>query len=229
LSIPLEIRSIDDGSYISDSLVFTVQGRVGQSGLMDFTILRYYGTPAVENSCSGPNANSYVTESPIDFVSPDGVLWLGATGLIGLPTGADGEPGSGTPSFTLNFATTSVVGSFEIDTCCMTPANHIFYLDQSSGFIIPFTKGVVTIIDCACPCQGDPVCDSTSDVLDVVAAVNEAFRGAAAVADSQCPHISRVDINCDCVVDVLDVVGIVNRAFRGAAASPCNPCAVGCG
>jgi hypothetical protein len=75
-----------------------------------------------------------------------------------------------------------------------------------------------------CVCHGDPRCDSVVNLQDVVAVVDEAFRGAPPVVDSLCPHTSRSDVNCDCGVSVVDVVLMVNRAFRGSADPFCNPC-----
>lgn len=81
---------------------------------------------------------------------------------------------------------------------------------------------------CACNCHADPVCDGTiSNVQDVVATINVAFRGAPAIVDPNvnCPY-ETTDVNCDSVTSVLDVVKVVNVSFRGAnpATEYCNPC-----
>jgi len=80
-----------------------------------------------------------------------------------------------------------------------------------------------------CPCHGDPLCDSVTNIQDVVATVNVAFRGGAPVVDPLCPHSpgGRTDLNCDGVATVVDVVRMVNVAFRGydPATQICNPCA----
>ncbi len=81
---------------------------------------------------------------------------------------------------------------------------------------------------CACDCHGDPVCDQIiNNVQDVVAIINVAFRGAAALPDPNgaCPY-ETTDANCDTFTSVLDVVKVVNVAFRGAnpATEFCNPC-----
>lgn len=81
--------------------------------------------------------------------------------------------------------------------------------------------------ECGCPCPADPVCDSVrSDVLDVVAVINVAFRGVASTTDPSCIR-QRSDVDCSSATDVLDVVKVVNVAFRGFSASTeyCNPCA----
>ncbi|HUU45737.1 MAG TPA: hypothetical protein VM118_08385 [Acidobacteriota bacterium] len=79
---------------------------------------------------------------------------------------------------------------------------------------------------CACPCHGDPQCDGATDVLDVVNAVNVAFRGAAATTDPLCPY-EQTDVSCDGVTNVIDVVKFVNVAFRGGDPDEqfCHPCA----
>jgi hypothetical protein len=226
LSLPLEFRTGSGGSFTAYSLSLTVQGRVAESDLMDFAGLRFFGVADSGFTCSGPLSSTYSNESAIDFQSSDGLFWWGV-GMESnaLDSGTDGEPGSGTPSFVLSFGTNANPGHFEIDTCCVSPANHLLFEDFISEFRIPsFSKGIITTLPCECPCQGDPVCDSTSDVLDVVAAIDEAFRSAVPVADSLCPYISRADANCDSHVNVLDVVAIVNRAFRGDTAGFCDPC-----
>jgi hypothetical protein len=81
---------------------------------------------------------------------------------------------------------------------------------------------------CACNCHGDPVCDDViADVLDVVATINVAFRGAPALRDtnSLCPR-ERTDVDCSAATDVIDVVKMIDVAFRGAdrATTFCKPC-----
>lgn len=88
-------------------------------------------------------------------------------------------------------------------------------------------------IACDCACQGDPVCDGFSNVQDVVAVVNRAFRGDPATIDSACPFgppatDGTTDVNCSGATDVVDVVMMVDVAFRGADAAVkiCKPCAM---
>lgn len=77
---------------------------------------------------------------------------------------------------------------------------------------------------CECPHIGDIDTNSTIDILDVVALVNSAFRGAPIPpGDRFCPLTTRGDLNCDNLVDILDVVAVVNTAFRNLD-SRCNPC-----
>ncbi|MEW5700775.1 MAG: M64 family metallopeptidase [Candidatus Zixiibacteriota bacterium] len=81
------------------------------------------------------------------------------------------------------------------------------------------------IVQCVCPCHGDPQCDSVANVQDVVQTVNVAFRGVEPMFDPDCPR-ERTDVNCDSFTTVQDVVKVVNVSFRGASAATefCNPC-----
>ncbi|HUU46619.1 MAG TPA: hypothetical protein VM118_12885, partial [Acidobacteriota bacterium] len=80
---------------------------------------------------------------------------------------------------------------------------------------------------CSCACHGDPQCDSVTNVLDVVAAVDVAFRNVAPEPDplAQCP-VARTDVDCSGFTNVLDVVHFVNVAFRGGdpGVEFCDPC-----
>jgi len=80
---------------------------------------------------------------------------------------------------------------------------------------------------CGCACFSDPVCDTVPNVLDVVTAVDVAFRGGLPVIDPipVCP-VSRTDVTCDSQTDVLDVVHLVNVIFRSGdpAVEFCDPC-----
>ncbi|HUU46271.1 MAG TPA: hypothetical protein VM118_11130, partial [Acidobacteriota bacterium] len=67
---------------------------------------------------------------------------------------------------------------------------------------------------CACPCRSDPQCDGITNVLDVVLAVDVAFRSQSPTSDPGCPF-PRTDVTCDRITNVLDVVHFVNVAFRG--------------
>lgn len=86
----------------------------------------------------------------------------------------------------------------------------------------------VTLHDCGC--HGDPLCDGSYDVLDVVHVVSEAFRNTQPITDATCPHFSRNDTDCDCAVTVLDVVRLVEVAFRNADAAImiCDGCTQPC-
>ncbi|HEX9751459.1 MAG TPA: PKD domain-containing protein [candidate division Zixibacteria bacterium] len=77
---------------------------------------------------------------------------------------------------------------------------------------------------CACDCFGDPQCDGITNVFDVVAAVDVAFRNGAPIPDPNplCPRAT-TDVTCDNVTNVFDVVALVDVAFRNG-----NPATVFC-
>jgi hypothetical protein len=164
--------------------------------------------------------------SPANFyTSPDGFMWAGVTQFgPGLPAGMDGT----TPSFSFKFDVGLSAGTFEIDTCCVGPANHILFAVSGVEGVIPdFNKGVITISLCPlnyggagepdclpCACHADPQCDGVCNVLDVVTAVGIAFGGREVIGDPACPIVSTTDTDCDNDTDVFDVVRFVNVAFR---------------
>ncbi|HUU45789.1 MAG TPA: hypothetical protein VM118_08650 [Acidobacteriota bacterium] len=85
---------------------------------------------------------------------------------------------------------------------------------------------ILAELDCQCPCHADPQCDGVTDVLDVVKAVNVAFRDAAPGVDPGCPN-DQTDVSCDGATNVIDVVKFVNVAFRSGdpMIQFCDPCA----
>ncbi|HUU45598.1 MAG TPA: hypothetical protein VM118_07655 [Acidobacteriota bacterium] len=102
--------------------------------------------------------------------------------------------------------------------------NTVMYLSFPGGTVdAPLLCPTIT---CACPCLGDPQCDSVVNVLDVVRAVDVAFRGGTPVFDDGCP-VERTNVDCSGATDVLDLVRFINVAFRGGdpAIEFCNPCA----
>jgi len=88
------------------------------------------------------------------------------------------------------------------------------------------SDGVGDACVCVCACHADPACDSVvSNLADVVATVDVAFRGVPPLTDPHCPRQAS-DVNCDGFTTVQDVVKVVNVAFRGAdpATEYCHPC-----
>jgi len=81
---------------------------------------------------------------------------------------------------------------------------------------------------CACDCFGDPQCDGTVNVFDVVLATGVAFRSEAPIPDPnpQCPLLT-TDVDCSGATNVFDVVRFVDVAFRNGDIGDafCNPCA----
>lgn len=183
--------------------------------------------------CSGPVSGTYTAANATpDNVSPDGCLFAAVS--TGCGPGCDGDidldpgfesVGVDAPSFLIQFDVNTVQGQFEIDTCCVGPANHLFYIDRNTSIVpFDFTKGVITI-GCECACLGDPVCDGTSDVLDLIETINVAFRGVAGITDSDC-MFSRDDLNASGETDIVDVSLMVSAVYRGELIGTVvtNPC-----
>ncbi|HUU45785.1 MAG TPA: CARDB domain-containing protein, partial [Acidobacteriota bacterium] len=91
----------------------------------------------------------------------------------------------------------------------------------------PEDAGAIVLSPCACDCHADPECDGVTSILDVVLAVNVAFRGGDPIPDPNpaCPF-ETTDVNCDNVTNILDVILLVDVAFRGGdpAEQFCDPC-----
>ena len=247
LVLPLEVRRVTSGAYPGPGWTLTQNpnGRVNKSPLGDANpdslsgwpgAVRVTRTTCVGSAppCSGPVSGTYATDvdSCLDTDLPRAFLFA---------TASSGDPGAGEPitmpagddppfydsaSFQMHIGVPPL-GTFEIDTCCWLPANHLAFVRENIGLIVPsFTKGVVQVV-CNCPCFADPSCDGIPDLIDVVLAVNQAFRGFPLTQDPECPK-QQVDVDCDGMVTINDVVRIIDVAFRGAdqATTFCQPCPI---
>jgi len=234
--LPLEIRGTIAGPYIASTFALVAQGRVGSSGLMEYATLRYYDAPGGEVACSGPTSSSYAHGSGAPgadfFQSPSAVLWVGLNGdRPCLAPGSDGTLETGTPSFLLTFDISTGVGDFVIDTACIVPANHLYFVTcGGENPVMPsFKAGTVTVAPCinACQCHGDPDCDGICTVADVVKLIDVAFRGAAGIADPA-PYCgwTPTDVDGNEMTDVVDVIKMIDVTFRGANRSKafCQTC-----
>jgi len=102
-------------------------------------------------------------------------------------------------------------------------------LSKPSPYVIPITFYVMgnwACSGCTCPCKYDPVCDGVvSDIVDLVATVDAAFRNVAPVVDADCPAV-RTDVDADGQTTIIDVVKVANVAFRNetAASNYVDPC-----
>jgi hypothetical protein len=239
LILPLEIRSVTAGAFITGTFAFDVQGRMDASGLLTVRAKRFYGQPDAVNSCSGAASQSYTDGDSIPagfFTSPDGVMWAGmdwggSPSSGPLTAGSDGAPGSGTPSFVFTFDVTDVSGAFEIDTCCTLPGNHLLFVEPLiNQVVVPaFQKGVVSI-GCACSDHGDPNRNGLQfEVGDAVLLTNILFFGAEAFPDASatCPVLPG-DLDCNGVLNVLDLltmIYIITGDFAPFPEAVCDPCA----
>ncbi|MEW5701920.1 MAG: HYR domain-containing protein [Candidatus Zixiibacteriota bacterium] len=168
--LPLELRA--DGavpSYPAAGLVFraltsTPGRRVPTSPLKGSALLRTMGAPDA-NTCSGPVSSTYSTNASFDGISPDGFFWAGVStsgppDLFVLPPGTDSVAGQfvdwpfegdvtdylAAPSFFFKFSTADQDGCFYVDTCCVTPANHLEAVDVSGPSVpFDFVMGKITV------------------------------------------------------------------------------------
>jgi len=239
---PLEIREIDAGAYPASAFwrAINLDSRVMQASMVcttfcpaGYTPLRTFATPHALTNCGGPISHDWLTAAAnIDYSSPDAIF-------LALVSMSDPEvdedyylrPGSdGTlrdsAILRLGFTVSQTVGSFEIDTCCVRPANHLAYVDLNTQLVVPtFTKGIITI-SCMCPCLHDPNCDGIStDIEDVVETINVAFRAKLQIVDPGCAR-PRTDFDCNGVTDVVDAVRVSLVTFYGydRATYYCAPC-----
>lgn len=238
--LPFELRELTPGAFPASGLTWVENpnGRIYQSYLgpgigLASRIKRYFPTRD-GTSCSGPISGTYNTNAAsVDYLSPDGVFYftnINCQAPIGDPCWlepGDEIPGTNEPSYLLRFNAGMTTGQFEVDTCCIRPANHLLFIDaNTTAPILPaFTKGIVTIVPCSCPCAADPVCDGSTDVSDVASVIDVAFRGVSEFSDSTC-LVARTDVNADGATDVVDVVRTVYVAFYGQSGSTyfTNPC-----
>ena len=130
-----------------------------------------------------------------------------AGGAVGGPNSISADPMYGN----------SPIGNFTIDStspCCGTGQDGVNMGAETGPCMI-----------CDCHCLGDPQCDGIVNVLDVVRAVDVAFRNVGATQDADCP-VARTDVNCSGVTEVFDVVGVIGVAFRNESQweTYCRPC-----
>jgi len=154
--VPLELRQLDPPSYIAGnfSLGTNPAGRIQSSPLMQWTLTKFYGTPEISNTCSGPVSHTWPSGAdtpggtPGFYTGPDAVMWVGLVMVSpGLMPGTDGPVGTGAPSLRMTFDAPSQLGSFEIDTCCTAVENHLgFWDNQTQPFAPQFTKGIIQVV-----------------------------------------------------------------------------------
>lgn len=239
ITLPFELRELTPGAYPAARFTF----EENPTGRIHFSPLgsgfsppagisrRRFPVPEESNSCSGPVSHTYKTNTiSIDYQSPDATCWAAVSWDEGtytpmLEPGSD-PPGTENASYRFRFDLSSTPGQFEIDTCCVFPGVHIFLANSGTVNVLSgFTKGVITIAPCSCPCAADPVCDGVYDINDVSTLVDVAFRGEPDIGDSTCT-VSRTDVNADGKTDVVDVVRMIFVAFLGQPPEMyfVNPC-----
>lgn len=243
LDLPLELRSLDSGAFISQGTSFMVNP-AGRMYDVPFTwggcpfpplFERPFPGPESLNTCSGPVSSSFDYPAGLDLTStsPDG-HYLNISGGCG-PLEAQSDPSDpDSASLLLAFDVGMVPGRMLIDTCCIIGRHILFVTAPYTDHLPRFQTGVLTILpDCICACQADPSCDGVTSMADIVLVIDRAFRGAAAVIDPACVDSSNTDgltdVDCSGSTDIVDVTHMIDVALRGSSAEAhfCLPCAEG--
>lgn len=144
--VPLALRQAGSDAFVT-SLKLSFGDRLqpwGALGEVRFTN-HYYNE---DGTCKSNQAGGFGTIALNDTLAhpiggaPVGLLFF-LTKVLGaeLPPGADD---AGSLILTVNVNDAS--GTFEIDSTCANPANHLMFISASNAAIVPaFTKGTVTI------------------------------------------------------------------------------------
>jgi len=239
LVIPLRYVALDSNAYMSESWDLTVQGRLSawaEPGasytVSEFYTEKHYSAFDWRGVACEQDSTGLTWSTPsdtFDFVSPDAsVLMIIGINPPVLEAGDDGIPGSGTPSIELIFGIGNVLGSMEIDTVCISPANRLAFVDEFYEPVqgVDFLKSTIEIC-CACDCHADPQCDGVYNVFDVVKISQVVNQGYPEPADPNpcCPY-KKTDVDCDGDTDQtdLDKMGAVCFQYADPDTTFCRPC-----
>jgi len=230
LTVPLELRAVTPGAFIT-SIALGFRERM-KNALLGARFTNHYAEKNTECLDSGTPAFRDMVGKGVDVPVPvTGSPWAVLMSAFrfppspSLPTGSDSDG-----SLTLTVGVTTTTGTFEIDTACIYPTNHLMLVGEHaigelSGLMPIFVKGVITIGRCDCRHHGDINGDGVIDALDYSLLMDHVFFGGAAPPkDSSCPHVNRGDINCDGIVDIRDILHLREHMY-GSGAVVCDPCA----
>jgi hypothetical protein len=147
LVVPLIIREVSGGAYIK-ALKLSWAERLAPPFpyLQDVRSTYWYADP--DGFCKESQPGGFGTIATADNLkhsvnsSPEGVLFEASTfGGFELPVGTDAVG-----SMVLTVDVDSALGTFEVDTTCTDPANHLWFgTGGLSGHVPVFTKGTFTV------------------------------------------------------------------------------------
>lgn len=176
----------------------------------------------------GPSYTDAVATVTDSLVAVTVMPWAFSLGAFGwpedqyLPSGEDEEA-----SVRLRMDLLDSIGSFEIDTACVSGSTLLQWVDAAwpPGAVVPsFQKGIIVVAECSCMYHGDLNASSTIDAVDVGMLINWVyFSSGPPASDATCPHVDRGDVNCDGVDDAADVAYLVEYVNFGGD-PPCDPC-----
>jgi len=224
---PMTIRSTTGEAFVT-SVKGSFGDRLPSGGpLSDVSFVNHY---AIEDgNCKAgqpggfgtPSVISDTTAQPVS-ASPYAILFSRfSTTSQRLTAGADVSG-----SFLLTVDIGDQAGTFEIDTTCIDPTNHQYWVESGpfikDGIPATFTKGVITVLACDCSFQSDFDGDNFVTALDLGSMIDLLFAGATDIQDPACPS-TRSDFDCDGFATALDLGGLIDYLFAGGD-SPCDPC-----
>jgi hypothetical protein len=236
MCIPLVVREITPGVYPTAlSASFPVEGRLG----LDYTTFPpgylwenislaiydnedgtcKYGQPGGFGTITVSGAGLTYNEHPSPS-SPDGFgITRNRMNFEDLPAGTDGV----VPSIAFSVTAPMTAGMFEIDSTCRDPACHLLF-DTPYGYVLPvtFTKGIISVIPCDCPYQGDYDHTGWCNSADMALLIDILFKGVADTQDPSCPA-TRSDMDCDGFATPMDLAYMIDYLWDGGP-WPCNPC-----
>jgi hypothetical protein len=149
LVVPLQIREVTPGSFIT-SLKMTYSDRL--AGLASFQPQRNQYASA-DGSCKQNESGGFSTitfsggsSHPVAS-SPEGLMFTWCKDVVGGLSLSSGSDATG--SLVLTVDVTETEGTFEIDTTCTDPGNHLIFIQDDPFINTPilpsFAKGVITI------------------------------------------------------------------------------------
>ena len=232
LGIPLEFRTVSGSAYpLSIAAHYNSAGRLPLGGPPPVAYV--YSYDLEDGTCRGGTGGFATVASQdgngvtLDPASnPDAFYFLRLNSFPAQPlnAGSDFPIGTNPPSMLFDVQLSADPGSFIIDSTCTDPSNHLYFVPNPSGLIVPtFTPGVITVTPCDCPYQADLDESGAYDAIDLNLMIDILFFNATNIQDPACPTW-RCDLNNDGVTDAVDFNVIIYMLFFAGGTPPCDPC-----